>query len=177
MGGPGSGRRKAPVEKRRAHGRSPGRDSGGRKLPDPGNVVPLHPVDGDLPPVPASIAPDGPGAARWLRIWRDARWLSPAVDLPVVTRLVELEELRAGMKAALADAGFYVKGSQGQLRPNPLLAQIRATEAQMLQLERECGLTPSSREGKAEVIPEVTNPLTEILKRAANRGRPAAGRR
>lgn len=171
MGGPGSGRRKAPVEKRRAHGRSEGRDSGGRPLPEPGNVVALHPVDGDLPAVPESIAPDGPGAARWVRIWRDARWLSPAVDTPVVVRLVELEELRAGMKAALAEAGFYVKGSQGQLRPNPLLAQIRATEAQLLQLERECGLTPSSREGKAEVLPEATNPLAAILQRAANRGR------
>lgn len=164
---------KTPLEERRRKGRSAGRDSGGRKLPDPDNVVALRGVDGDLPSPPASLAEDGPGLNRWTRIWREASWLSPATDVDVVTRLCEAEDLYAGMAQALADEGFYVKGSQGQLRPNPLLAQMRATAAQMLQLEREIGLTPSARGslGVAEVKSDgQANPLEEILRRAANRG-------
>lgn len=166
-------RRAAPLEERRRKGRTPGRDSGGRKLPEGGNVVPLRGIDGDQPPaLPATVQPDKAGAARWAVIWREASWLSPATDTDVVTRLCEFEDLREGMRAALADEGFYVKGSQGQLRPNPLLAQIRATEAQILTLERECGLTPVSRGtlGVAEVKSEgESNPLAAILQRAAGR--------
>lgn len=167
---------KTPLEERRRKGRSTGRDSGGRPLPDPENVVALRGVEGRLPEVPATVQEDGPGAVRWERIWRDASWLSPATDLAVVTRLCEAEDLYAGMKAALADGGFYVTGSQGQLRPNPLLTQLRATAEQILKLERECGLTPSSRGslGFAEVKPQSENPLTAILERAANRGGRAA---
>jgi P27 family predicted phage terminase small subunit len=167
---------KAPLEERRRKGRSPGRDSGGRKLPDPANVVQLRPVEGGAPALalPDTVLPDGAGAARWAAIWREAAWLSPQTDRDVVTRLCELEDLRAGMKDALADAGFYVEGSQGQKRPNPLLVQIRDTERLMLALEKECGLTPSSRGslGVAEVQGEgAANPLEQILRRAAGRSR------
>jgi P27 family predicted phage terminase small subunit len=165
---------KTPLEQRRLKGRSAGRDSGGRKLPDPENVVALRGVEGGLPEPPASLTDDGPGLARWIRIWREASWLSPATDVDVVTRLCEAEDLYAGMAQALAAEGFYVTGSQGQLRPNPLLSQMRATAAQMLQLEREIGLTPAARGslGVAEVKPasEGSNPLEAILKRAAERG-------
>jgi P27 family predicted phage terminase small subunit len=174
---------KTPLEERRRKGRSAGRDSGGRKLPDESNVVPLRGIDGDaIPARPASLTEDGPGAARWDRIWREARWLAPATDIDVVTRLCEAEDLYAGIGKALADEGFYVTGSQGQLRPNPLLAQMRATAAQMLQLEKEIGLTPSSRGslGVGEVKSgDEINPLTAILQAAAQRGqqrRPAGGK-
>lgn len=167
---------KAPLEERRRKGRSPGRDSGGRKLPDPTNVVPLRGVEGGAPKMPPTIVPDGAGAARWTSVWREATWLSPQTDGDVITRLCELEDLREGMKAALADEGFYVAGSQGQKRPNPLLVQIRDTERLMLTLEKECGLTPSARGslGVAEVTgPAPANPLEAILRRAAGRGRGA----
>lgn len=166
------GPQKEPLEVRRRKGRSATRDSGGRALPDRKNVVALRGIEGQLPELPVTLAPDAAGAVRWVRIWREATWLSPAADTEVATRLCEAEQLREAMKAALADAGFYVTGSQGQLRPNPLLAQIRATEAQILQLERECGLTPSSRGslGVGEVqSSEDDNPLLAILRRAANR--------
>jgi P27 family predicted phage terminase small subunit len=161
---------KAPLEERRRKGRSPGRDSGGRKLLEPAQVVQLHSIDGQAAGVPDTIEPEGAGAARWASIWREATWLSLQTDRDVVTRLCELEDLRQGMKVALADSGFFVTGSQGQQRPNPLLVQIRDTERLMLSLEKECGLTPSSRGslGVAEVIgPEATNPLEAILRRAA----------
>jgi len=166
---------RAPIEERRRKGRSAGRDSGGRKLPDPTNVVQLRGVDGQQPAVPDTVAPDGPGATRWALLWREASWLSPQNDRDLVTRLCELEDLRAGMKKALADEGFYVTGSMGQKRPNPLLVQIRDTERLMLSLEKECGLTPAARGslGVAEVGGETpaASPLEEILRRAATRGR------
>lgn len=166
------GRTPEPLEERRRKGRSPGRDSGGRKLPGGENVTALRPVDGALPKLPPTLAEGSEGARRWVSIWREAKWLSPATDLEVITRLCEAIELREGMRAALAEAGFYVKGSQGQLRPNPLLGQIRATEAQILQLETVCGLTPSSRGqlGVAETKgPDADNPLVGILQRHAER--------
>ncbi|MCP2265562.1 phage terminase small subunit P27 family [Promicromonospora thailandica] len=169
---------KTPLEERRRKGRSPGRDSGGRPLPDEANVVALRGIDGDrIPDVPPTLVEDGQGARRWVRIWREATWLAPATDIDVVTRLCEAEDLLSGMAGALAEQGFYVKGSQGQLRPNPLLSQMRATAAQMLQLEREIGLTPSARGslGVAEVKPESDNPLVAILQAAANRGTRAGG--
>ncbi len=158
-------RRTAPLETRRAHGRSPGRDSGGRPLPAPANVVQLRGIEGQAPGVPDSLVEDGPGARRWVRIWREASWLSPTVDIDVVTRLCEYEDLLLAMKAALEDQGFYVEGSQGQPRPNPLLAQIRATNAQLLALEGDCGLTPSSRGklGVGEVKPGATSQLAAVL--------------
>lgn len=170
---------KAPLEERRRKGRSPNRDSGGRPLPDPSNVVQLRGIDGDTPPpVPSTLVEDGVGADRWMRIWRDARWLSIDTDVDVVTRLCEAEDLRQGLKVALAETGFHVKGSMGQMRPNPLLAQVRAAGAQILQLERECGLTPVSRGslGVGEVVGPAANPLEDILKAAANRGPRRAGR-
>lgn len=162
---------KAPLEERRRKGRSKNRDSGGRRLPDPSKVVALRGVEGDIPETPATLEPGKAGAIRWVRIWREAKWLAPGTDTEVVTRICEAEQLREAMKAALADEGFYVKGSMGQVRPNPLLTQIRATEAQILKLERECGLTPSSRGslGVGEVKPTETNPLLEVLERAAGR--------
>lgn len=168
---------KKPLEERRRHGRSPGRDSGGRKLPEPSNVVPLRGVEGDAPPVPDTLVEDGAGARRWVRIWREATWLAPATEVDVVTRLCELEDLLVGMKAALADEGFYVTGSQGQLRPNPLIAQIRATGAQLLQLEQQCGLTPASRGalGVGEVVKAPTSMLAEVLAAAARRRAPRTG--
>jgi P27 family predicted phage terminase small subunit len=170
-----SGPPKLPLEERRLRGRSAGRDSGGRALPDPANVVALHGVDGGLPAVPSTLTPDGPGAGRWRRIWGECTWLSPQTDLDVVTRLCEQEDLYAGMKAALADEGFYVTGSMGQKRTNPLLGDLRATADQMLKLEKEIGLTPAARGsmGVAEVkgsgVVE-NNPLMGILERAAGRG-------
>lgn len=171
---------KKPLEERRRLGRSPGRDSGGRKLPAPDNVIPLRGIEGDAPPpLPHSLKPDGVGAERWDRIWRDARWLSIDTDIDVVTRLCEAEDQRQAMKEALAETGFFIEGSQGQKRPNPLLAQGRAVGADILKLERECGLTPSSRGslGVGEVKAPDASPLDELLKMAANRhtGRRAAG--
>lgn len=169
---------KKPLEQRRRTGTHPGRDSGGRKLPDapklePGNLVSLPGCGTDIPPLPDTLLEDGPGADRWRRLWTEAKsWIARS-DIDGVVRICELEDLRAGMRSALAEDGYRVKGSQGQMRPNPLIAQLRATDGQLLQLEVQYGLTPASRgaQGVGEVRSETASALDAILQRQAARSR------
>lgn len=177
MGGPGSGRRSQPLERKRVKGRAPGRDSGGRKLPEPSNVVALPGAGDKIPDPPESLGEQG--KARWDLMWREAGgWLSKGTDWHLLVRLCEAEDLRAGMRDALAEQGFYVSGSMGQQRPNPLIDKLRMQDAEILRMERECGLTPSARGalGVGEVRnPDDANPLTAILRQAAQRGTRRSG--
>jgi P27 family predicted phage terminase small subunit len=155
-----------PIEQKRLNGRRPGVDSGGRRLPEP--VVTLAAV-ANIPPPPPSLLEDG--RAVWDRLWTAAQgWLSPQTDGDVLTRLCEAHDERAAMRAQLAEDGFMVTGSQGQPRPHPLLAHLRALEAQMTKWESLCGFTPSdrSRLGYAEV--KKASKLDQLL---AARAKPA----
>lgn len=168
------GRPPRPVEQKRKTGRSPGRDSGGRKLPDPpSNVRALPSAEDRIPDLPATVLPDGPGAKRWERLWREARsWLNPGVDHHILVRLCEAEDMRHGMKQALDLEGFYVHGSLGQLRPNPLIDKLTRLDDQITKYESLCGLTPSDRGrlGVGEVQGQGDeSPLAAILARAAGR--------
>lgn len=170
MGGTGSGRRPAPLEQRRARGRTEGHDSGGRKLPDA--PVVLSSAEGRVPEPPAWLGPAG--ESRWTRLWRDAgTWLSSGTDWDLLVRLCEAEDTRVGMREALAEQGWYVSGSTGQVRPNPMIDKLRLHDAEILRMERECGLTPSARGalGVGEVVAQqADDPLTAILKQHAARG-------
>lgn len=178
------GRPPKPVEQKRKTGRSPGRDSGGRKLPDPPSNVHALPTAvptpaataPDVPELPDTLLPGGAGARRWSRLWRESKsWLNPGVDHHILVRLCEAEDLRHGMKAALNQEGFYVTGSTGQLRPNPLIDKLTRLDDQITKYESLCGLTPSDRGrlGVGEVgggDGEHESPLAAILARAAGRG-------
>ncbi|MFB9378586.1 P27 family phage terminase small subunit [Kineococcus gynurae] len=163
-----------PVEQKRRTGRAPGKDSAGRDLPGGGNVRALPGADG-VPPCPPSLVDGGAGAARWEKLWREAKdWLAPGTDWHLLVRLCEAEDLRAGMREALAETGFFVMGSMGQQRPNPLIDKLRLHDAEILRMERECGLTPAARGalGVGEVGGDKpASPLDEILRQAASRGR------
>jgi len=165
---------KAPIEQRRLRGARPGRDSGGRKLPDPPatNVVGLPGTGDSAPQRPASIPDDTPGAVRWERIWREAgQWLAAGTDWHILVRLCEAENMRDGMRQALADTGFFITGSMGQQVPNPLIDKLRMQDAEILKMETHCGLTPSARGalGVGEVKQSGSSPLDQILKDAAGR--------
>lgn len=178
------GRPPKPVEQKRKTGRTPGRDSGGRKLPDaptatvhafPAAVPDLPATAPDVPELPDTLLPGGPGARRWARLWREGKsWLNPGVDHHILVRLCEAEDLRHAMKQALNQEGFYVVGSQGQLRPNPLIDKVSRLDDQITKYESLCGLTPSDRGrlGVGEVKPAGggESPLQAILARAAGRG-------
>ncbi|HNM84838.1 MAG: phage terminase small subunit P27 family [Mycobacterium sp.] len=138
-----------PVEQKRLTGRSPGRDAGGRALPEP--VVVLAQAVGA--PEPPSSLKDA-GRDEWQRLWTAGRsWLSPNLDLFVMERLCQNHDLRAAMLTQIERDGLTVEGYKGQPRPHPLLSEVRAVEAETRKLEIECGFTPASRSklGYAEV--------------------------
>jgi len=166
------------MEQKRRTGRAPGKDSAGRDLPHLGNVRSLPGAGGQVPPVPPSLVEDGAGAARWERLWREAaEWLAVGTDWHLLVRLCEAEDLRQGMREALAESGFFVAGSMGQQRPNPLIDKLRLHDAEILRMERECGLTPAARGslGVGEVQEKTGSGLDQILRDAANRGARRSG--
>ena len=85
-----------------------------------------------------------------VREW-DAFWTSPlaltvtpATDLPAITRLFALRDERERM-ARVVRLERVVVGSRGQPRANPLYAQIASFDAEIRQLEDRLGLTPLAR--------------------------------
>lgn len=143
-----------PVEQRRRTSRSATKDNAGRPLPDRATVTVLPGTGNAPPPLPATVLDDGPGAARWAKVWTVARaWVSPDTDIAIVTRLCEAEDMRQAMREDLDRVGFMVEGSMGQQRPNPLIDKLRALDDQMTRYEQQLGLTPSARGslGVAEV--------------------------
>jgi P27 family predicted phage terminase small subunit len=131
-----------PVEQKRLTGRSPGRDAGGRPLPEP--VVDVLADAAGAPPAPASLK--AAGRDEWQRLWTAGRgWLSPELDAMVMERLCQNHDLRQEMLAYVERDGLTVAGYKGQPRPHPLLSEIRALESEMRRVEVECGFTPASR--------------------------------
>lgn len=153
----------APIELKRLRG-NPGKE----RLPDRSEVVALAPADG-IPSAPATLG--DAGRAAWQRLWAAGRaWLSPAVDLDIMTRLCEAHDERAALRAELAATGYIVPGSHGQPRPNPLIRTLRELEAQMTRWEGLCGFTPADRArlGYAEVKRQ--SKLDELMSRRHHRG-------
>ena len=73
------GRPPKPIEVKRRTGRSPGTDTGGRKLPDLASVVLLPMADG-MPDFPAEL--DEAGRDLWRRVWQEGiTWISPKSDM------------------------------------------------------------------------------------------------
>jgi hypothetical protein len=77
-------------------------------------------------------------------------WLQITTELELEFRPDELVVLRAAcacldeitaMEAALADGDTMVSGSQGQPRPNPLLAEVRSHRLALRQLLTSIGIT------------------------------------
>lgn len=150
-----------PVEQKRLTGRSPGRDAGGRALPEP--VVTLA-ASATVPVAPGSLGDAGRRA--WDRLWTAGQaWLSLSTDADVLTRLCEAHDERDAIRDQIAQDGLMVLGSQGQSRPHPLLSHVRALEAQMTRWEIECGFTPAARSklGYAEV--KRVSKMDELLER------------
>jgi P27 family predicted phage terminase small subunit len=150
-----------PTEQKRLTGRSAGRDAGGRELPEP--VVVLA-SSAEVPNAPGSLGDAGREA--WDRLWTAGQsWLSLSTDADVLTRLCEAHDERDAMRDQIGQDGFMVLGSQGQVRPHPLLAHVRALEAQMTRWEIECGFTPASRSklGYAEV--KRVSKMDELMQR------------
>ena len=161
-----SGPPKQPLELKRLRG-NPSKE----KLPAKADTVALEAAE-DVPPVPITL--QVAGRAVWERLWTAGRvWLSPQTDLDVLTRLCEYHDEREAIRAELADTGYLVPGSMGQVRPNPLIRTLRDLESAMTKLEGLCGFTPSdrSRLGYAEVKRQ--SKLEQLLEQRGKRGRDA----
>lgn len=73
------GRPPKPIEQKRRTGRTPGTDSGGRKLPVEGTVVALPQAEG-VPDVPADFGLEG--TRLWGQLWQAGiTWISPKSDM------------------------------------------------------------------------------------------------
>lgn len=121
-----------------------------------------------IPPAPDTLA--GAGTAAWERLWTAGQaWLSPATDLDVLTRLCEAHDEREAMRDQVAQDGYMVTGSMGQMRAHPLLSEIRALESQMTKWESLCGFTPTDRArlGYAEI--KRASKLDELIARRQQR--------
>lgn len=103
------GRPPKPLEQKRRTGRSPGRDSGGRKLPEAGALVAMPMAEG----VPEPPLDFGLEARRlWERAWSEAiHWLSPASDMEVVEQACRLVD-----DVAVARERYRATRDPGDLR-------------------------------------------------------------
>lgn len=106
------GRPPKPMELKRATGRAPGRDSGGRKLNEL-SVVTALPMAEKIPDAPAMLQAEG--LKLWHRIWDSAiTWLSPVSDMDAIENACKLADVvsasRVKYMATLeaADARAYV---------------------------------------------------------------------
>lgn len=107
------GRPPKPAEIKRATGRAPGRDSGGRALPELAIVTAL-PMADFTPEPPPMLGPDG--LRLWERVWDSAiTWLSPQSDRDAIENAAKLADAvsaaRTKYMATLesADARAYVQ--------------------------------------------------------------------
>jgi P27 family predicted phage terminase small subunit len=186
------GRPPKPLEVKRRTGVRPGRDSGGRKLPELASVTALPGADG-VPPMPAELktaaragnCPDRdrdngecevckrePGAAAWRRLWTAGQtWLSPATDLDVMTMLCRAYDEQAHHERVLEEDGRYVKGQRGGLVAHPAVAMLRGVQDRITRWHSQCGFTPSDR-GRLGVgeVRRAATPLEELLARRAAGG-------
>jgi len=90
QGGFEMGRPPKPAEIKRATGRSPGLDSGGRRLKELENIV-LLPAADKTPEPPAMLGEDG--KIFWNRIWDNAiGWLSPHSDMAAIENTAKLAD-------------------------------------------------------------------------------------
>jgi phage terminase small subunit len=134
------GRPPKPLEQKRRTGRSPGRDTGGRKLPEPGNVVALPPAAG-IPPYPADLGIEG--RQLWDRAWSAAiTWLSPDSDGKTVEEACFLAD-------ALAVSRVRYRATTDPADARALVALSK----QFLEALSALGFTPTARArlGVAEV--------------------------
>ena len=148
-----TGRKARPAGLRLLEGRSPGRDSGGRKVAPP-------PPYKRLPPEPPEVV-QGEALAEWHRVMPELARLELArpVDGEALAsyclawaRLVQAQQL-------LDRSGPLLRNEHGYLYRNPALNIVEAASRELRQWCVEFGFTPSS---ESKVSKEPAEPASEI---------------
>lgn len=134
------GRPPKPLEQKRRTGRSLGRDTGGRKLPAPSNVVALQPADG-VPDYPEGLGLDG--QRFWRRAWNAAlTWIAPGTDAEQIEEAAHLAD----------DVAAARKRYRATTDPADMRALVAASK-QFTEALSALGFNPTARSrlGVAEV--------------------------
>jgi phage terminase small subunit len=151
-----TGRPPKPLEIKRRTGRAPGRDSGGRALPEPAEIVALPMADG-VPDASVDLALDG--RRLWEQVWTaGATWISPATDMATVEQAALLAD-----DVAIARRRYHATSD-----PKDAAALARMAKA-LVDALSALGFDPTSRSrlGVAEV--KRVSALAELRARHANR--------
>lgn len=156
------GRPPKPIERKRATGRTPTTDAGGRQLPAVRTTI-VKAVD--VPDAPSGLQVRG--SREWVNIWEaGSAWLAPAQDYHWVEMIVraydDIEEFRARVRTD----GLIQQGSMGQVIAHPLIASIRQAEASIQKCLSILGFSPSDRArlGLAEI--KAQSKLQDMMSKA-----------
>jgi phage terminase small subunit len=152
------GRPPKPAELKRATGRTPNTDSGGRPIPKIGEVVPL-PMANGIPDAPSGL--EEAGMILWRRAWGHAiTWLSPDSDFQAIENACRLADV-----LSVADKKYRatLEAADGRL--------VVALHKQMADALSSLGFDPVSRSrlGVAEV--KRVSALDELINKKQNRQR------
>ncbi|NCT90243.1 P27 family phage terminase small subunit [Cellulomonas sp. APG4] len=165
------GRPPKPLEQREKTGRSKGRDSGGRPLPE---VVVELPQASGVPEVPGTLRTadratecpflprdageddeaDGPpgcdicarelAVLAWTSLWTNGgSWLSLQRDGRILERLCRAYDEEAHLQRALHEDGPWVAGQRGGLVAHPAVTMLRVLQDRITKWEGLCGFNPS----------------------------------
>jgi P27 family predicted phage terminase small subunit len=122
-----------------------------------------------VPRPPKGLAPEVRRA--WSAYWRSPMaGLAQDVDRPAITRLFRLYDQHERAMAALQMA-LVVKGSQGQVRVNPVADYVAKLETHILRLENELGLTPMARARLGLTLAQGQLTVEELNRVASEHGR------
>ncbi|WP_082966727.1 phage terminase small subunit P27 family [Mycobacterium sp. 852002-51163_SCH5372311] len=139
MGGQGSGRIPAPAQVRLLRGQSPGRDSGGRKVPTTPKFV------REAPDPPDWL--DGPARVEWDRITAELEPLDmlKTTDAEALACYCQaVADHAAAVAIVRAEGRIITNPKTGHQHPHPAVADARASRAQVLQFAREFGFSPAA---------------------------------
>lgn len=157
-----AGRPPKPIERKRLTGRTPGTDSGGRKLsPIEGVIV----KSADVPEAPPGLAERG--QREWVQIWTAGKaWLAPTQDYAWVEMIARAWDDIAAFRERIELDGLIQQGSMGQVIAHPLIAEVRRAEATIAKALSTLGFSPSDRArlGLAEVKRQ--NALLDMMSKA-----------
>jgi P27 family predicted phage terminase small subunit len=112
----------------------------------------LKAIDGGLlkaPPLPRTLAASM--ADDWAIVVSDlqGRGILSTSMLAVVETYIGAIWVARECRVAIADKGVFVQAKDGQPKPNPALAMLKAAQETIARLAAELGLTPLSRSRKA----------------------------
>lgn len=194
------GRPPKPLEQREKAGRSPGRDSGGRPLPEvvvelpSADSVPEPPAElitsgraarcpfivagDDDEPATCELCQDNLAVAAWVRMWTNGRsWLSLQRDGQILARLCRAYDEEAHLQRALHEDGPWVSGQRGGLVAHPAVTMIRVLQDRITKWEGLCGFNPSDGGRLGVKVSKVgaKSTLEQLLERRAS-GRASASR-